>query len=80
MGKMIDEEAMRRRMRIQAKFWSQVGSAEHINMPKLEDAVRREFHTEDGRLVERQVALMKSEGRVRVQEKAKVWVNQPEGV
>jgi hypothetical protein len=79
MGKKPEEDA-RRRIRIQARFWSQVGSAEHINLPKLEDAVRKEFGTTDDRLVEVQVRLMQAEGRVRVQEKAKVWINQPEKV
>lgn len=78
MAKDKDAEAQRRREKIQAQFWSQVGSAEHINVPKLEDAVRREFCTVDERFVQSQVRLMQSEGRVRVQEKSKVWVNQPE--
>jgi hypothetical protein len=54
MAKDKDVEAQRKREKIQAQFWSQVGSAE-------------------------QVRLMQSEGRVRVVEKSKVWVNQPEG-
>ena len=71
-------EDRKRRLRIQRRFWSQVGGAEHINLPKLEDAVRKEFGTADSRVVEAQVQLMQNEGRVRVQEKAKVWVKTPE--
>lgn len=78
MGKMTDEEALQRRMRIQEKFWREVGSAEHVNVPKLEDAVRKEFRGADDRLVRAQVGLMQAEGRVRVQDKVKVWINQPE--
>ena len=77
-SKMSGEEAMRRRMRIQAKFWREVGSAEHVNVPKLEDAVRKEFRGADDRVVRLQVRLMQAEGRVRVQDKVKVWINQPE--
>ena len=46
-------------------------------MPKLEDAVKKEFKTNDARLVEAQVRLMQTEGRVRVQDKVKVWIKQP---
>jgi len=70
-------EDKKRRLRIQRRFWSQVGSVEHINLPKLEDAIKKEFRTEDGRVVEAQVRLMQTEGRVQVQEKAKVWLRQP---
>ena len=78
MGKGQGEEAKRKRLKIQAMFWNQVGLAEHINLPKLEDAVRKEFRGADDRLVEAQVRLMQSEGRVRVQDRVKVWVNRPE--
>ena len=78
MPKATEEEDRKRRMRIQKRFWSQVGAVEHINVPKLEDAVRKEFHTADDRLVGAQVRLMQSEGRIWVQEKAKVWINQPQ--
>jgi hypothetical protein len=74
------DQARSKRVKIQARFWSQVGTAEHINIPKLEDAVRREFCTADDRLVRAQVRLMQTEGRVRVEDKVKVWINQPEVV
>jgi hypothetical protein len=78
MTKESDLEARNKRIKIQAKFWNQVGFAEHINVPKLEDALRKEFCTADDRIVRAQVRLMQTEGRVRVQDKVKVWINQPE--
>jgi hypothetical protein len=78
MTKESDSKTRNKRMKIQMRFWSQVGSAEHINIPKLEDAVRKEFCTASDRIVRAQVKLMQTEGRVRVQDKVKVWINQPE--
>ena len=71
------KETEKKRLKLQVYFWNIVGSAEHINVPKLEDALRKEFHTSNGRMIQAQVDLMKSEGRVWVQEKSKVWVKQP---
>lgn len=70
-------DAQKKRQKIQTHFWGIVGSVEHINIPKLEDAVRKEFHTSDHRFIEAQVRQMQSEGRIRVQENAKVWIKQP---
>jgi hypothetical protein len=78
MTKESDIEARKKRMRIQAKFWNQVGVAEHVNMPKLEDAIKKEFGAADDRAIQVQVRLMQSEGRIRVQEKEKVWIRQPD--
>jgi len=74
MAKNTDEQ---KRAKIQWHFWSIVGSVEHINVPKLEDAIRKEFRTEDSRLIDTQIKLMQTEGRIRVQEKNKVWIKQP---
>lgn len=76
MAKALDLEAQRKRLKIQLHFWAIVGSAEHINVPKLEDAIRKEFHTTDGRLVDLQVRLMQTEGRIKVQSASKVWIKQ----
>ncbi len=70
-------EAEKKRLKVQVFFWNIVGSAEHINKPKLEDALRKEFHTRNSRIIHAQMGLMESEGRVRVQEKSKVWIKQP---
>lgn len=77
MAKPSDLDAYRKRQKIQLYFWGIVGSAEHINIPKLEDAIRKEFHTSDDRLIDAQVRLMQTEGRIRVQDTVKVWIKQP---
>lgn len=71
---------LQKRQKIQRYFYSVVGSVEHINIPKLQDAVRKEFHTVDNRLVEAQIRLMQAEGRIRVEEKSKVWIKQPKTI
>ena len=67
----------RKRLKIQTYFWGIVGAAEHINIPKLEAVIRKEFHTSDDRLIKTQIRLMQTEGRIRVQDKVKVWIKQP---
>jgi hypothetical protein len=67
-----------KRLKIQRQFWKIVGSVEHINIPKLQDAIRKEFHTTDSRLVDAQIRLMQTEGKIIVEEKSKVWIKQPE--
>ena len=77
MAKGSDLEAQKKRQKIQAHFWSIVGSVEHINVPKLEDAIRKEFHTTEDRFIQAQVRWMQTEGRIRVQNNVKVWIKQP---
>jgi hypothetical protein len=77
MAAYTQDKAQKKREKIQRYFWGIVGSAEHINLPKLQNAIKREFHVSDGRLIEMQVRLMQTEGRVKVQDKVKVWVKQP---
>jgi hypothetical protein len=72
-----DVTAQKKRESIQRHFWLIVGNEEHINLPKLEDAIQKEFSCRDDRFVELQVRLMQTEGRVRVQAKSKVWLKQP---
>jgi hypothetical protein len=67
----------RRREKIQRHFWDIVGLVEHINVPKLEDAIRKEFCTCDDRFIESQIRLMQTEGRIKVQSQNKVWIKQP---
>ena len=76
MPRTLEVEAQKR-LKIQRYFWNIVGSVEHINIPKLQDAIRKEFHTTDSRLVDAQVRLMQTEGKIRVEEKVKVWIKQP---
>ena len=71
-----ESEALKRE-KVQANFWNIVGSLEHINLVKLEDALRKEFNSKDDRYIHAQIKLMQTEGRIRVQSKVKVWIKQP---
>ena len=70
-------EGQKKREKIQHHFWNIVGSVEHISLPKLEDAVRKEFKTRDDRVVQAQIILMQSEARIRIENNVKVWIKQP---
>jgi len=70
--------AQKKREKIQKVFWSQVGAVEHINLPKLKDAIEKEFNTCDDRFVKSQIRLMQTEARIKLQSKVKVWIKQPE--
>jgi hypothetical protein len=72
-----DMEALKKRENIQNHFWNQVGSVEHISLPKLEDAIRKEFNCNDDRFIQAQIRLMQTEARIRVQSSVKVWIKQP---
>ena len=48
----MEKEALKKREKIQKYFWNIVGSAEHINLPKLEDALKKEFNTTDDRIIQ----------------------------
>jgi len=74
------ENEARKRENIQNHFWNQVGSVEHISLPKLEDAIRKEFHCDDGRFIQAQIRLMQTEARIRVQSRFKVWIKQPNAI
>ena len=71
------KEAYCKRLKLQRYFWEIVGTAEHINIPKLEDAIRKEFGCSDDRAIRAQIRLMQTEGRIKVQNNVKVWINQP---
>jgi hypothetical protein len=66
-----------KRKKIQCQFWNEVGSAEHISLPRLRDAVRKEFNFGDDRLVRAQIDLMRSEQRIKIESKVKVWIKKP---
>jgi hypothetical protein len=74
MTKHLEKESWKKREKIQGLFWSQVGSNEHISLPMLEDAVRKEFKCEDGRFVQEQIRLMQTEARIRLESRVKVWI------
>jgi len=73
-------EALKKRENIQNRFWNQVGSVEHISLPKLEDAIRKEFNCNDDRFIQAQIKLMQTEARIRVQSRVKVWIKQPNAI
>ena len=77
MNKNSDTDEQKKRENIQLYFWNIVGAVEHISLPKLEDAIKKEFNTVDDRFVQNQIRLMQTESRVRVQSRVKVWIKQP---
>jgi len=72
-----DLKNLKKREKVQIHFWKQVGSVEHISLPKLEDAIRKEFGVDDQRFVQTQIRLMETESRVKIQSNVKVWIKQP---
>jgi hypothetical protein len=77
MAKDLDKNNQQKRRNVQVHFWNIVGVVEHISLPKLEDAVKKEFNCSEDRFVQAQIKLMQTESRIRVQSRVKVWINQP---
>jgi hypothetical protein len=77
MAKHSDVESLKKREKIQNHFWNQVGSKEHISLPMLEDAIKKEFNYKDDRAIQAQINLMQTEARIRVESRVKVWIKQP---
>ena len=77
MIKQLTIDALKKREKIQVQFWNQVGAKEHISLPMLEDAIRKEFNTEDHRFIHAQINLMQTESKIKVQSRVKVWIKQP---
>ena len=77
MAKISDSEALKKRQKIQVHFWNIVGAVEHISIPKLEDAIRKEFNCKDDRFIQAQIKLMQTEAKIRVESRVKVWIKQP---
>lgn len=77
MAKASYKDAQQKRRNVQVHFWNIVGVDEHISLPKLEDAVKKEFNCNNDRFVQAQIKLMQTESRIRVQSRVKVWINQP---
>jgi hypothetical protein len=67
-------EDIKKREKIQRHFWNEIGSVEHTSLPKLKNAIEREFNRKDDRFVLGQIKLMQTEGRVRIESKVKVWI------
>ncbi len=66
-----------KREKIHKHFWDQVGSDEHISLPMLEDAIRKEFKCKNRRFIQSQISLMQTEARIRVESRVKVWIKSP---
>ena len=77
MAKPLKLEDLKKRDKIHEYFWDQVGSAEHISLPELIEAVKREFNCKDDRLVQAQIELMQTEARIRIESRVKVWIKPP---
>ncbi len=77
MTKHSELEDMKKREKIQNHFWNEVGDVEHISLPKLKNAVRKEFNYKDDRSVQAQIGLMQTEQRIRIESRVKVWIKQP---
>ena len=73
----LEKEACKKREKIQVHFWNQVGSFEHISLPKLEAEIRKEFNCSEDRFIQSQIKLMQTEARIKVQSRVKVWIKQP---
>jgi len=77
MNQHSETEALKKREKIQNHFWNQVGSDEHISLPMLEDAIKKEFNYKDDIFIQAQIKLMQTEARIRVESRVKVWIKQP---
>jgi hypothetical protein len=77
MIKTSEAEDVKKREKIQVHLWNEVGSIEHISLPKLKDAVRKEFRYKDDRTIQAQIELMQTESRIRIESKVKVWIKPP---
>jgi hypothetical protein len=60
MNQHSETEALKKREKIQSHFWNQVGSVEHISLPMLEDAIKKEFNYKDDRFIQAQIKLMQT--------------------
>jgi hypothetical protein len=74
MTKPSELEDRKKREKIQTHFWNEVGSIEHISLPKLKNAVQKEFQYKDDRSIQAQIELMQTEARIRIESKVKVWI------
>ncbi len=72
------KEGLKKREKIQEHFWNEVGSVEHTSLPKLKNAIEREFKRKDDRFVLGQIKLMQTEGKIRIESKVKVWIRKPQ--
>ena len=78
MTRRLEPGCAKKREKVQNRLWNEVGSIEHISLPRLKDTVKKEFNLKDDRLVQAQVDLMQTERRIRIESRVKVWIKQPQ--
>jgi hypothetical protein len=77
MTKRVKPEELHKRDRIQRHFWKEVGAIEHVSLPRLKNAIKREFKYADDRLIQAQIDLMQTEKRIKIESRVKVWIKEP---
>jgi hypothetical protein len=77
MTKHAEPEDLKKRIEIQKHFWNEVGAVEHISLPKLKNALEKEFKTKNDRVIQAQIELMQTEARIRIESRVKVWIKKP---
>jgi hypothetical protein len=77
MTKHAAAEDRKKRDKIQRHFWNEVGAVEHISLPKLKNALAKEFKCSDDRLIHAQIDLMQTEARIKIESRVKVWIKKP---
>lgn len=77
MTKHAEPEDLKKREKIQRHFWNEVGAVEHISLPKLKNAIKREFKCKDDRFIQAQIELMQTEARIKIESRVKVWIKKP---
>ena len=71
MTKHAESEDLKKREKIQRQFWNEVGAVEHISLPKLKNAIKRELKCKDDRFIQAQIELMQTEARIKIESKSK---------
>jgi hypothetical protein len=77
MTKHAGPEDVKKREKIQRHFWNEVGAVEHVSLPKLMNAIEKEFKCKDDRFVQAQIERMQTEARIRIESRVKVWIKEP---
>jgi hypothetical protein len=77
MTKHAESEDLKKREKIQRHFWNEVGTVEHISLPKLKNAIKRELKCKDDRFIQAQIELMQTEARIKIESRVKVWIKKP---
>lgn len=77
MTKRLKPKGLQKRDKIQRQFWKEVGAVEHISLPRLKNAIKREFKYREDRLIQAQIDLMQTEKRIKIESRVKVWIKEP---